>query len=114
MKILQPILSAHPEWFRKTTLMYDAEALFAAREITFRNVQGSPLPLEEAEQILKEEVALAALADTVISVSESERCEFQKHGIKTVHVLGHSVAARPTARAFREREGFLFVGAIDE
>ena len=114
MKILQPILSAHPEWFRKTTLIYDAEALFAAREITFWNLQGSSLPQEEAEQILKEEVALAALADTVISVSEPERSEFQKHGIKTIHVLGHSVAARATPRAFREREGFLFVGAIHE
>ena len=114
MKLLQPLLSAHPEWFRNATLIYDAEALFAAREIEFRKVHGSPLPPQETEQIVKEEVALAGLADTVIAVSEPERNEFQKCGISTVHVLGHSVAVRPGPRGFHEREGFLFVGAIHD
>jgi GT2 family glycosyltransferase len=114
MKLLQPLLTAHPEWFRNATLIYDAEALFAAREIEFRKVHGSPLPPEETQQIVKEEVALADLADTVIAVSEPERNEFQKYGINTVHVLGHSVAVGPSPRPFCEREGFLFVGAIHE
>ena len=64
--------------------------------------------------MLKEEVALARLADTVISVSESERKEFEKHGIKNLHVVGHSVSPLVTSRPFRDREGFLFVGAIHE
>ncbi len=114
MKILQGILSAYPDWFRKTRMIYDAEALFAGRELTLRNLNGDPLSQQEAEKTLKEEVALAQLADAVISVSESERMEFEKYGIKNLHVVGHSVSPFVTSRPFREREGFLFVGAIHE
>jgi glycosyltransferase involved in cell wall biosynthesis len=114
MKILQPFLVAHPEWFRNTTLIYDAEALFAAREITYREVKGDPLPAQEAEAIVRDEVALAKLANRVISVSEQERKQFEKHGIDTVQVLGHCVAPAPTPRSFSKREGLLFAGAIHE
>jgi len=114
MKIMQPLLLNHPEWFRDTRIIYDAEALFAAREIAFRNLNDSPLPTEEADDIIREEIRLADLAESVISVSESERRHFEKYGIKTVHVLGHSVAPDPTPRLFRDREGFLFVGSIHE
>ena len=64
--------------------------------------------------MLEEEIALARIADIVISVSESERKEFEKHGIKNVQVVGHSVAPALTSQTFRQREGFLFVGAIHE
>jgi GT2 family glycosyltransferase len=103
MKLLEPFLAEHPEWFRDTALIYDAEALFAAREITFRELNGEPLPADEVDGILKDEVALAKSANHVISVSESEREQFQKHGIKTVQVLGHCVAPAPTPRPFITR-----------
>src|SRR5881396_2161772 len=114
MRILERILSAHEDWFRDTTLIYDAEALFAGRELTLRSLNADAVPQHQAEKILEEEIALARLADIVISVSESERKEFEKHGIKNVHVVGHSVAPDLTSRTFRQREGFLFVGAIHE
>ncbi len=114
MRILERILSAHADWFRDTTLIYDAEALFAGRELTLRSLNADVVSQHEAEKILEEEIALARLADIVISVSESERKEFEKHGVKNVHVVGHSVAPALTSRTFRQREGFLFVGAIHE
>jgi GT2 family glycosyltransferase len=114
MKILQPFLSEHPEWLRNTTFIYDAEALFAAREITSRLVSGNPLPPEEAEAMVKEEVALARLANHVISVSEEEQKQFESYGVKSVHVLGHCVPPAPTPRPFSQREGLLFAGAIHE
>ncbi len=114
MRILERILSAHADWFRDTTLIYDAEALFAGRELTLRSLNADVVSQHEAEKILEEEIALARLADIVISVSESERKEFEKHGIKNVQVVGHSVAPALTSRTFRQREGFLFVGAIHE
>jgi GT2 family glycosyltransferase len=114
MKILRPYLSGRPEWFRNTTIIYDAEALFATREITSREVNGAPLPAQEADALVKDEVSLAKLANHVISVSQEEGKQFEKHGIKTVHILGHCVPPSPTARPFIEREGLLFAGAIHE
>jgi len=114
MKILKLILSAHPEWFEDTTVIYDAEALFVAREITLRQLSGTPPPAEEAEEMLKQEVTLAAAANCVIAVSEPERLAFQHHGADRVHVLGHAITAAPTPRPFDQRSGFLFVGAIHE
>ena len=114
MNILQPILAAHADWFEDTVVIYDAEALFVAREITLAQLTGTPLPPAQAEEKLKAEVALAGAADCVVSVSEQERQAFHSHGIDRVHVLGHAIAPEPTPRAFDERSGFLFVGAIHE
>ena len=114
MKILQPLLLQHPEWFRNVTLIYDAEALFAAREITLREITGNPVTPEDAETIIGDEVAVASLANRVISVSDQERRQFEKHGVHTVHVLGHCVPTAPTPRTFEKREGLLFAGGIHE
>jgi len=114
MNILQPILAAHADWFEDTMVIYDAEALFVAREITLRQLSGTPLAPEQAEEKLRAEVILAAAADCVVSVSEQERLAFLKHGVDRVHVLGHAIAPDPTSRPFEQRSGFLFVGAIHE
>jgi glycosyltransferase involved in cell wall biosynthesis len=114
MTILKPILDGHPEWFEKTNLIYDAEAVFVTREVTLRQLTGKPLSAEEADALLKEEVDLASAADCVIAVSESDGEQFRKHGIEGVRIVGHSIAAMPTPRGFGERIGFLFVGAIHE
>ena len=33
MELLAPIVTNHPDWFKGVDIIYDAEALFAAREI---------------------------------------------------------------------------------
>jgi len=114
MKILKPILDAHPDWFEKTNIIYDAEAIFVTREIALRQVTGTPLSPEETDTLLQEEIALAAAADRVAAVSRSDAEEFRKHGVERVHIIGHSLAPAPTPRGFAERSGFLFVGAIHE
>lgn len=114
MKLLQPVLDAHPDWFEKTDIIYDAEALFVTREITFRQLSGTPLSTREAEALLQDEVDLAGAADCVVAVSKPDADEFRRHGSKRVHVIGHSLEPRPTPRPFADRCGFLFVGAIHE
>src|SRR2546427_50669 len=114
MKIVKPVFDAHPEWFEDTHIVYDAEALFVTREITFRQLNGTPLSSEEADALLQEEVALASAADCVIAVSSADREQFEKHGIGSVRLVGHALAPAPTPRGFDERNGFLFVGAIHE
>ena len=114
MERFQPILVAHPEWFDKTRVVYDAEALFAHRQAGRRKVSGNPMSPRELEGALRAEIRLAAGADCVVAVSEQDGAAFKRHGIKNVCIIGHSVAPAPTSSAFEERTGFLFVGAVHE
>jgi glycosyltransferase involved in cell wall biosynthesis len=112
MGIVRTILSNHPSWSEKTKIIYDTEALFADREIQLRRLEGSPLSESEVNKLISDEVDLASAADCVISVSETDRNVFLRHGLEKVYVLGHAAEPRPAPRSFRERNGFLFVGAI--
>jgi GT2 family glycosyltransferase len=114
MKMLKPVLEAHPEWFETCEVVYDAEAIFVTREITLRQLSGAPLSNGEVEMLFQEEVSLARAADLVLAVSASDADAFRKHGVEAVHVIGHCIEPRPTPRPFSERQGFLFVGAIHE
>jgi O-antigen biosynthesis protein len=112
METLARIMGANTEWFDEVNVIYDAEALFAAREITLRELSGTPLSQEETEKQLREEVSLAAKADSVVSVSDIEKRAFETNGIECVHVLGHALSPAPVHRPFQKRTGFLFVGAV--
>jgi O-antigen biosynthesis protein len=114
MKIIRPILSAHPDWFKTTDIVYDAEALFVTRETTLRQLRGADLHEDEVDTMIQEEVDLARAADCIIAVSESDRAAFLDHGIENVYLLGHSLELQATPRSFHDREGFLFVGAIHD
>jgi glycosyltransferase involved in cell wall biosynthesis len=114
MKVLKPVLEAHPEWFKTCEVVYDAEAIFVTREITQRQLSGAPLSDREVEALFQEEVRLARAADLVVAVSASDAEAFRKRGVEVVQVVGHCIEASPTPRPFSERRGFLFVGAIHE
>jgi len=114
LAMLQPLVQENPDFFENVNIIYDAEALFAAREIARRNIVGPPLSEEQSRQLIHDEVALTRSADTVVTVSEQECETFRNHGIESVHVLGHALVCDPTPRAFEERAGFLFVGAVHD
>jgi GT2 family glycosyltransferase len=114
MKILKPLFDAHPRWFEEVNVIYDAEAIFATREVTFRQMHGTPLLSEEVDALLQAEMDLASEADCVIAVSQADGESFRKHGIDNVRVIGHSIPVLSTPRGFDQRKGFLFVGAIHD
>ena len=114
MSILKPLVEAHPGWFEQSPVVYDAEAIFAMRQITLRELAGTPMPADEQAALLAEEVGVAAVADTVVAVSKADAEQFRKAGITSVGVIGHLLEPLPTPRPFDERQGFLFVGAIHE
>jgi O-antigen biosynthesis protein len=114
MKILKSVFDAHPHWFDQVNVIYDAEAIFATREVTFRQMNGTPLMPEEVDALFRAEVDLASEADCVIAVSETDAENFLKHGTDNVRIVGHSIAVSPTSRSFDQRKGFLFVGAIHD
>jgi O-antigen biosynthesis protein len=112
MQAVRPFLVAHPEWTEKTRVIYDAEAVYALRDVALRKLEGNPIPEHEIETMVRGEVDLASASHAVMAVSEWEREEFAARGVPNVHVLGHALLPSPTPRPFEERSGFLFVGAI--
>lgn len=114
MKILKPIIEGHSDWFQDVDILYDAEAIFVTREVTFRELSGAPLSNDQSEELFREEMELACVADMVIAVSDNDGNTFRKHGVHAVQVVGHCLDCKPTSRPFSERTGFLFVGAIHE
>ncbi len=92
--------------------VYDAEAIFASREIGRRALLGQPLTEAEDQALLDREIALARGCAAVLAVSEPERQVFEQAGVPNVRVVGHAVDARPTPNAFERRETILFVGAF--
>jgi GT2 family glycosyltransferase len=113
MRMVAPLLSALPAE-SIPRLVYDAEAIFALREIGRRQLLGPPMTDAEQRQLLTEELTLAARADLVFTVSEPERQQFLEGGVRHVHTLGFSLIPNPTSSSFESREGFLFVGAVTE
>ena len=114
MAFLQQAVARHPDLLAGARLVYDAEALFASRELHRATLQGETSRREELEAEVKAELALTRGADTVVTVSAAEAEAFREAGCPRVHVLPHVLSLRPTPRPFLERSGFLFVGSLLE
>jgi glycosyltransferase involved in cell wall biosynthesis len=111
---LKQVVQTNPDWFEKTTLIYDAEALFASRDIGLRTLNGETLTAAMKDELYRKEIQLAGAADCVLAVSEPERAAFRKYGLERVHVVGHTLQSRRPATNFPDRKGFLFIGAVHE
>jgi GT2 family glycosyltransferase len=95
-------------------VIYDAEAVFAKRDLLRRQLHGEAVPLEEARRLIAEEVALSRMAHCVISVSAAEQRLFRDHGVEAVYLLGHKLQPQPTRSTFEERSEITFLGAIHD
>lgn len=96
----------------KLRFLYDAEAVFANREISERRFVGTPFSEAEERQLLEDELNPAKSADAVFAISEQERNQFDSLGFSKVIMLRHHSAIDPTERIFSERKNILFVGAV--
>jgi tetratricopeptide (TPR) repeat protein/GT2 family glycosyltransferase len=111
LQALQPLRLRRPELFAGMRLVYDAEALFALREIAMLAVQGRPLTHAAAHDRISAEIALAADASDVLVVSSRDAKYFEMAGHRT-HILSHSIEVRRSAPDADRRHGLLFVGAL--
>jgi hypothetical protein len=93
-----------------TTIIYDAEAIFAERAIVKRHVLGAPFAAEEAKRRIDEELDLASNAHIVLAVNEQNAAMFKGAGHRDARVLRYAVTLRSSPEPFERREGFLFVG----
>ncbi|KAA5604163.1 glycosyltransferase [Roseospira marina] len=107
------LASSKPAITPRATVIYDAEAVFAVRDLNKARVFGAgAAAIQRAEAAIGAEVALAQGAARVVSVSEGEAAHFRAAGHTDVRVLGHSLTPTPSTRAFADRRGLLFVGLL--
>ena len=112
MKHFGQILNNHPQWFNNTKIIYDAEAVYALREVEERRLLGNKVSEAEIKLLVEKELRLAKGVDTIIAVSELEKEHFKQFGFNSVSVIGHTVPVTPTQFSFTERAGILFVGSF--
>lgn len=94
-------------------MIYDAEAVYALRDIAQAKALGHPLSPSAASARLQHEASLLAGADLVVAVSEVERRAIV--GLSPaapVVVWGHPSPREPGASTFAKRRDFLFVGNL--
>jgi GT2 family glycosyltransferase/glycosyltransferase involved in cell wall biosynthesis len=93
-------------------LVYDAEAIFAERELQLRRLHGITTSDTAARATISREGSLVAKADAVTAVSEHEARTLASFGARRTYVVGHQLNARPTSTRFQDRAHLLFVGGI--
>jgi SAM-dependent methyltransferase/glycosyltransferase involved in cell wall biosynthesis len=114
MALFNDAVRHQPHVIASSRLIYDAEALFAAREILRAGLEGRPITESEAEAMILQEVNLTANVDSVVAVSVREAQLFRERQGATVHVLSHPTAPTWDAPGFEGRTGFLFIGRLLE
>jgi glycosyltransferase involved in cell wall biosynthesis len=112
MRIFKGLIERRTDLCKGAVIIYDAEAIFALREIERRRTIGKGPSVKDQGQLVEEEMRLAEPADRIVSVSDTESQEFRRFGFKNVHTLGHGIRVSPTPGGFARRSGLLFVGAV--
>jgi GT2 family glycosyltransferase len=112
MKLLRSVIREHAHLLDGTRLIYDAEALFAMRDITLDAISGRPHA--DATARIAAEISLTQGVDAVVCVSETEADLYRKHQNAPVYVLSHPTELAVNPPPFEQREGLLFVGRLLE
>jgi len=114
MAELGRLMAKHAGLLGAATLIYDAEAVFALRDLTRARLFGLTPAIQQAEQAVGAELDLARPARRVLTVSDSEAAHFRAAGFADVQILGHGLTPDPTPRPFAERHDLLFVGRLTD
>ena len=94
-------------------LAYDAEAVFACRDV-LRDSILKGVSAADSNTRIADEITLARDASVVLCASEAEAELFKNHAVPSVTVLGHALDVNPTKAGFDERFDMVFLGAIHE
>jgi len=114
MALFNEALDSLPEKAKQLEIIYDAEAVFANRELLRRELHGEHIRAEEKRRVISAELDLAREASKVITVSSAEAELFRERGHERVFVLGHGLAPVAEPAPFDGRRGLLFVGALKD
>ena len=112
MEIFNNIVDQDPALLEGSKVFYDAEAIFALRDIMKMELLGQAISEDEKQKLIAKELDQARNAEKVISVSRIEADLYKHASYNNTVVLGHALQAEPGNKGFDERSGVLFVGAL--
>lgn len=112
MTKLAAIKKRRPELTQDIRIIYDAEAIFASRTLCKAELFGDDALRNSALKDRHEELSLAAHAQHVTAVNETEAESFRSLSGPTVTVLGHTLPVAPTPAQFEHRNNILFLGNL--
>jgi glycosyltransferase involved in cell wall biosynthesis len=92
--------------------IYDAEAVFALREIGRQQIAGDRLSESQSRASIDAELRLTRGCAGVLVVSDAEKQLFTSAGSRPVFVVAHAIELQPTPNRFECRRTMLFVGAF--
>lgn len=114
MAMLCSLKVRRPELFSGVRIIYDAEALFAARDRIKADIFENKKGVVKAQKAIVSELKLGYHADHVTTVSPTEALEFSKAVGRKVSILGHSIQPTPTQAPYADRNKILFLGRLIE
>ncbi len=114
MAYVAELFSGKPSLFENIKIVYDAEAIFARRDILFSELQGHPISDEKKDKMIKRETSLASVADSIITVCQEEARCFDWLAKDSVHTLGYPVQAELKEGLFHNRKDLLFIGPLHD
>ncbi|HEX7271006.1 MAG TPA: glycosyltransferase family 4 protein [Casimicrobiaceae bacterium] len=101
-----------PAFFSGLRMVYDAEALFACREITALKLAGTPLTDVQSRRLLRKELQPAEIAQAIVAVSVIEQDLIREVTGRAAALISLAAHLEPTRTPFAERQGLLFFGAL--
>ena len=113
LRRLRAVLGSPRDWCPGVPVIYDAEAVQAARVALRARLEGINLTDQEVEDAIVAELRDVSSVDAIMTVSESERMHLARTRLP-VELVTYLSSARPGTRRFEERSGFLFVGAFGD
>jgi len=113
METIASMMERYPEAFTNLRIIYDAEAVFALRDIGRKSVlQNIQFTDEEVRTITQIETAYGRSADMVVTVSENEYVRFIESGFSRIEKLSHVVYPRFNSPPFKMRNGIMGLGPL--
>ncbi|MDD5070654.1 MAG: glycosyltransferase [Candidatus Omnitrophica bacterium] len=100
------------KFFSQAVLIYDAEALYSAREVLAERINCVKQKIGVRRWTVEREIKLMSSADKVILVSPAERDKLLKIMAepKKLAIWGHSLRIEKNGKSFGQRNNLLFVG----
>jgi O-antigen biosynthesis protein len=93
-------------------VVLDTEAIASLRDAQQAALTG--VPSVDVDAAIRREFANAGFCQSIIAVNPHEAQMLRDLGFADVAVIGHLCEARPTPRAFDDRGGMLFLGAMHQ